>query len=69
MVWGETNEIGCGRVHYAGQLNGIPLPHCKIYTCNYGKGGNVLTLPVYSAGKAASACTNGVSKTYPDLCN
>ena len=69
VVWGETSEIGCGRVHYQCEHSNIDFPQCKIYTCNYGKAGNLLTAPVYSAGNAASACTNGVSQNYPGLCN
>ncbi|KAK7028030.1 Peptidase inhibitor 16, partial [Halocaridina rubra] len=68
VVWGESNEIGCGAIHYSTVLNGVTYPQSKIYVCNYGKAGNFLNQPLYTQGPAASQCLNGVSTTYPDLC-
>ncbi|XP_068232458.1 uncharacterized protein [Palaemon carinicauda] len=68
VVWADTNEIGCGIVHYEAEINGRFFPESKLYACNYGPSGNIKSLPLYAQGPAASECPDGVSKNYPDLC-
>ncbi|XP_069982223.1 venom allergen 5 [Penaeus vannamei] len=62
LVWGESYEIGCGAVHFT---DGGTR---KIYACNYGAAGNILTRPLYVIGDPASQCPGAVSATYSDLC-
>ncbi|XP_037090903.1 venom allergen 5-like, partial [Pollicipes pollicipes] len=65
MVWGDTRRVGCGFVNYrtVGRDN-------RIYVCNYGPGGNILSFPVYERGSPCSACPAGTScsLTYRGLC-
>lgn len=68
VVWAESYEIGCGAIHYSSTLQGTTYPEAKTYVCNYGPAGNTLTQTVYKSGAPASQCTNGVSTTYPNLC-
>ncbi|XP_064114200.1 uncharacterized protein LOC135220714 [Macrobrachium nipponense] len=68
VVWADTTEIGCGIVHYQIEYSGRFFPEAKLYACNYGQAGNVVTFPIYQQGPAASQCPNGVSENYPDLC-
>lgn len=68
VVWADTAEIGCGIVHYEIEYSGRFFPEAKLYACNYGQAGNVVTFPIYQQGPAASQCPDGVSENYPDLC-
>ncbi|XP_046416364.1 venom allergen 5-like [Neodiprion fabricii] len=63
MVWGNTSFIGCGR---ARDMSGGY--HIRL-VCDYGPAGNFIGRPVYKTGRPASACTDGVSRTYPGLCS
>lgn len=59
-VWATTEYVGCGFVAYESADKWF----YKYYVCNYGQGGNILTLPVYETGTACSkcsgACENGL---------
>lgn len=64
VVWADSGEIGCGYAYYL--KDGM---YTKLYACNYGPGGNILSTSMYKKGTACTACTNGCSTTYPGLCN
>ncbi|XP_068208648.1 CRISP/Allergen/PR-1-like isoform X2 [Palaemon carinicauda] len=69
LVWGETNEVGCGAmIHGPCSYGLISYPVCKVYVCNYGPGGNFIGRPMYSKGATASSCPNGKSSEYEGLC-
>ena len=42
----------------------------QIIICNYGKGGNIQTRPIYLRGTPASGCCDGMTQStqYPNLC-
>ncbi|XP_066974757.1 uncharacterized protein [Macrobrachium rosenbergii] len=65
MVWWDTYKIGCGFGMFLD--NGWWK---KIYTCNYGPGGNILSSEMYQPGDPCSACPGGTacSARYPGLC-
>lgn len=65
LVWANTNKIGCGGTSYReGRW------FATLYTCNYGPGGNFISLPMYQQGAACSKCPTGqvCSNTFPGLC-
>jgi len=66
MAWAKTSRVGCGLTEYRTN-NWV----AKYYVCNYGEGGNVITLPVYSTGPACSRCpaNTSCSLRYPGLCS
>ncbi|XP_042878111.1 scoloptoxin SSD976-like [Penaeus japonicus] len=68
VVWASTHEVGCGIIYYLAEKNGNLFPNSKTYVCNYGGSGNIRNRPLYTQGPAASACANGPSLKYPDLC-
>lgn len=68
LVWGATNEIGCGAVDFSSIKSGTTYPESKVYVCNYGRNGNSINSPVYTRGPAASECSGGESTRYPGLC-
>ncbi|XP_064087635.1 uncharacterized protein LOC135202264 [Macrobrachium nipponense] len=65
MVWWDTHKIGCGFGMFLD--NGWWK---KIYTCNYGPGGNILSSEMYQPGDPCSACPKDTacSARYPGLC-
>ncbi|XP_068217770.1 uncharacterized protein [Palaemon carinicauda] len=65
MVWWNTKRIGCGFSMFL--ENGWWK---KIYTCNYGPSGNILSSEMYHPGDPCSTCPNGTvcSRQYPGLC-
>lgn len=66
MLWAETTKMGCGYAYYKdGKWNR------KLYVCNYGTAGNVITTEMYKRGAPCSACPEGTfcSQQYPGLCS
>lgn len=65
MVWSETHLVGCGRTQFSDRdyigLNII---------CNYGPGGLVLGVPVYSMGQHPCSKYENmtVNDEFPKLC-
>jgi len=54
VVWADTEELGCGMVHYT------ESPWYKtLVVCNYGQGGNWQGGEMYQLGAACSACPAG----------
>ena len=43
----------------------------RLFVCNYGEGGNLISSPVYSTGSSCSSCppSTSCSLTYPGLCS
>ncbi|XP_037783703.1 scoloptoxin SSD976-like [Penaeus monodon] len=68
LVWGATNEIGCGAVEFSSVKSSHTYSESKIYVCNYGRNGNSINSPVYTRGPTASQCSAGTSSRYPGLC-
>ncbi|XP_063606364.1 uncharacterized protein LOC134781210 [Penaeus indicus] len=68
LVWGATNEIGCGAVEFSSIKSSHTYSESKIYVCNYGRNGNSINSPVYTRGPTASQCSVGTSTRYPGLC-
>jgi len=66
MVWGATTRIGCGSILYRHKKY-----NARLYTCNYGKAGNILRHKMYSVGKSCSHCPCGTSCSdeFPGLCS
>ena len=67
-MWADTYEIGCGAVYREDTLRGIHFPAAKIYVCNYGPTGNIISGSMYKVGYPASKCENGYSPRYFGLC-
>uniref|UniRef100_A0A224X3L8 Putative CAP peptide n=1 Tax=Megacormus gertschi TaxID=1843536 RepID=A0A224X3L8_9SCOR len=65
FTWATSWKIGCGFTAY--RENG---KENSLYTCNYGPGGNTLTLVHYIEGEPCSKCPDntGCSTEYPGLC-
>ena len=64
MMWAKTARIGCGLTAYrSGRFN------ARLYVCNYGESGNVISLPVYRIGGACEDCRGSCSRDYPALCS
>lgn len=65
MMWWNTVKIGCGFTMY--QEGGWWK---KLYTCNYGPGGNIISSSMYQHGAPCSNCPSGTSCSpdYPGLC-
>ncbi|KAK7080639.1 Peptidase inhibitor 15, partial [Halocaridina rubra] len=65
MLWWNTYKIGCGFTMFkeGGWWK-------KLYTCNYGPGGNIIFSEMYRRGSPCSACPAGTSCSlqYPGLC-
>lgn len=59
LAWGRTTRLGCGFADYTapGGLN------VRLIVCNYKEGGNVVGIPMYSAGRPATQC--GVAQAAP----
>lgn len=73
MMWSDTSEIGCAATYYttpATYTNKTKKWHHLLFVCDYGPGGNYISLPVYKVGKPCSSCPNGLkpNKRYPGLC-
>lgn len=65
MLWADTYKVGCGYAFYKdGKWNR------KLYVCNYGPAGNIITTEMYKRGAPCSACPEGTfcSQQYPGLC-
>ncbi|CAG7836512.1 unnamed protein product, partial [Allacma fusca] len=65
IAWADTYKIGCGYAFYnEGKW------YRKLYICNYGPAGNIITTPMYQRGAPCSACPEGTycSNQYPGLC-
>nr|XP_053629285.1 uncharacterized protein LOC128686406 isoform X1 [Cherax quadricarinatus] len=65
MVWFSTDRVGCGYTMY--QEGGWWK---KLYTCNYGPGGNIILDRMYTRGTPCSSCPTDTScsSKYPGLC-
>lgn len=74
MLWSDTTDLGCAAAYYTTKPeigNDIVKKwHNIIFVCNYAPGGNYISLPVYTVGKAASQCPHGMrpNKRFPGLC-
>ncbi|XP_017774051.1 PREDICTED: CRISP/Allergen/PR-1-like [Nicrophorus vespilloides] len=55
VVWANSKFIGCDFVYYY-DVDKPKSPYTKLYTCNYGPGGNVKGEAPYKTGK--SGCEN-----------
>ncbi|XP_068218381.1 uncharacterized protein [Palaemon carinicauda] len=66
MMWWNTYKVGCG---YTMFKDGSWWK--KLYTCNYGPGGNIIFSEMYRAGSPCSSCPAGTtcSLQYPGLCS
>jgi len=64
VAWATSNRVGCGYAAY--KSDGW---YRKLYVCNYGPAGNMISGSMYKQGTAASACAKGKSSTYNGLCN
>nr|XP_053629286.1 uncharacterized protein LOC128686406 isoform X2 [Cherax quadricarinatus] len=66
MVWFSTDRVGCGYTMY--QEGGWWK---KLYTCNYGPGGNIILDRMYTRGTPCSSCPTDTScsSKYPGLCS
>jgi len=66
MVWAKTTRVGCGLTEYR-----LGKWIAKLYVCNYGEGGNVISAPVYSVGNACYSCPRytSCSTRYAGLCS
>lgn len=64
VVWAESTDVGCGYAYYLSDGQ-----YTKLYVCNYGPGGNVISTSMYKQGQSCSECTDGCSTAYPGLCN
>jgi len=63
VVWANTHKVGCGvTVFQDGRFISTYL------VCNYGPAGNVRGEPIYTQGRACSACPSGTSCTSQGLC-
>lgn len=64
-MWGTSFKVGCGFSMYkeGGWWK-------KLYTCNYGPGGNIIRQQMYRRGSPCSACPADTtcSPKYPGLC-
>ncbi|XP_068084454.1 venom allergen 3 isoform X2 [Anabrus simplex] len=69
LVWGWTHLLGCGRVIFEEEFEGIKWSIERI-VCNYAPGGNFLNFPVYKIGEPCSKCPPGTqcSNKYTGLC-
>ena len=54
VVWGETQEVGCGYIAYNDEAGWYK----QVLICNYGIGGNMLRDPLYNTDTTAS-CPSG----------
>ncbi|CAL4073813.1 unnamed protein product [Meganyctiphanes norvegica] len=54
MMWADTHKIGCGFTSY--KEGGS---YYKLYTCNYGPGGNINGAAMYKLGSDCSSCPSG----------
>lgn len=65
MMWWSSFRVGCGFTMF--QEDGWWK---KLYTCNYGPGGNIILSQMYRRGSPCSACPAGTSCSlqYPGLC-
>ncbi|XP_047475100.1 uncharacterized protein LOC125029251 [Penaeus chinensis] len=65
MLWWSSYRVGCGYTMF--QEDGWWK---KLYTCNYGPGGNIILSQMYRPGSPCSACPAGTSCSlqYPGLC-
>ncbi|XP_042240701.1 CRISP/Allergen/PR-1-like [Homarus americanus] len=65
MMWWNTYTVGCGFTMYedGGWWK-------KLYTCNYGPGGNIIFSQMYRRGSPCSSCPEGTtcSLQYSGLC-
>lgn len=73
MLWSETTEIGCAAGYYTTHTkygNRTKKWHHLLLVCNYGPGGNYISLPVYKVGKPAADCPANLArnKRFPGLC-
>lgn len=73
LLWSDTTDLGCAASYYTTKTkfaNKTRKWHHLLYVCNYGPGGNYITLPVYKVGKPGSKCPGGIktTKKYPGLC-
>jgi len=54
VIWAETSKVGCGFTMFQNQ--GM---FQKLYTCNYGVGGNIRNAAIYAQGSPCSQCPAG----------
>jgi len=66
IVWATTTRVGCGVTEYkSGRFIS------RLFVCNYGEGGNLISAPVYQTGPSCSSCppSTSCSLSYPGLCS
>ncbi|XP_066974756.1 uncharacterized protein [Macrobrachium rosenbergii] len=65
MMWSSSYKVGCGFTMF---LEGNWWK--KLYTCDYGPAGNVISYQMYRPGHPCSSCPHGTtcSAEYPGLC-
>ncbi|XP_076356506.1 venom allergen 5-like [Tachypleus tridentatus] len=66
VVWGDTYKVGCGYTYHFDRMRGFS----KIYVCNYGPGGNVISGTMYQSTHKPFCSTHGLrpSVKYYGLC-
>lgn len=65
MIWADVMYVGCGYIFHRND----PW-WTKLYTCNYGPGGNFIRGEMYKRGTPCAQCPESqtCSKTFPGLC-
>ncbi|XP_068217769.1 uncharacterized protein [Palaemon carinicauda] len=65
MMWSNSYKVGCGFTMF---LEGGWWK--KLYTCDYGPSGNILSYQMYERGRPCSSCPRDTvcSEQYPGLC-
>jgi len=62
IIWAETYKVGCGFIiYFDGQY------YKRLYSCNYGHGGNWIGRPIYLKGEPCSKCPKD-TKCEDSLC-
>jgi len=62
IIWAETYKVGCGFIiYFDGQY------YTRMYSCNYGHGGNWIGSPIYLKGEPCSKCPKD-TKCEDSLC-
>lgn len=63
IVWGDTEEVGCGLVYY--KSDGW---YTSLVICNYARSGNFMSKPVYKTGYHCSKCPDSHPGCNDGLC-
>lgn len=69
MIWADTTNLGCAGSYYTSIVNDRKW-HYYLFVCNYGPGGNYISLPVYDIGTPCLECgeEDSCNMDYEALC-